>query len=81
MELASSRSSPLTESLADQRQGNSGLRFDTLSFASEPQRHMEQLVLYVRGLQLLSSAITLAKEETKSHRLKPSNSVKLGEWC
>jgi serine/threonine protein kinase len=75
IELAHSRSSPITESV-DQKQGNT-FRLDHLSFVSESQRHMEQLVLYVRALQLLTSAIDLAREETKANRLQPSNSVKL----
>lgn len=76
IELAHSRSSPLSESV-DQRQGNNAFRLDHIAFVSESQRLMEQLVLYVRALQLLSSSIELAREETKSGRLQPSNAVKL----
>ena len=39
---------------------------------------MEQLVLYMRALQLLSSAFHLAREEVKAGRLQPSNNVKSG---
>jgi hypothetical protein len=49
---------------------------DHISFLSEGQRRMEQLVLYVRGLQLLASSIQLAKEELSADRLQSSNSVK-----
>ena len=78
IELAHSRSSPLSESV-DQRQGNNAFRLDHIAFVSESQRLMEQLVLYVRALQLLSSSIELAREETKAGRLQPSNSVKLSK--
>ena len=74
VELAQSRSSPITESV-DQRQGNT-FRLDHASFVSEGQRQLEQLVLYVRALQLLSSSIELAREEVKVARLQPSNTVK-----
>ena len=74
VELAQSRSSPITESV-DQRQGNT-FRLDHTSFVSEGQRQLEQLVLYVRALQLLSSSIELAREEVKATRLQPSNNVK-----
>ncbi len=74
MELAQSRSSPITESV-DQKQGNS-LKDEGLQFVSESQRHLEQLVLHVRALQLLNSAIELAREQIKNEKLQPSNSVR-----
>ncbi|XP_068205911.1 serine/threonine-protein kinase unc-51 isoform X3 [Palaemon carinicauda] len=42
----------------------------------EWQRRAEQLVLYVRALQLLSSALTMAKHEKNANRLQPSTAVK-----
>lgn len=46
--------------------------------APEWQRRAEQLVLYVRALQLLSSALSLAKHEKSTNRLHPSTAVKNG---
>ena len=45
---------------------------------SETQAHLEQLVLYIRVLQLLSSAIQLAQSEMKSGQLKNTDPVKNG---
>lgn len=45
----------------------------------EWQRRAEQLVLYMRALQLLNSALTLAKHEKSTSRLQPSNAVKNGK--
>ena len=42
-------------------------------------RHLEQLVLYVRSLHLLSSSLQLARKEIKDERLQISNSLKQGE--
>ena len=90
IELAQSRSSPLSESITeasptmddDDEDEPAGSMFslDHISFLSEGQRRMEQLVLYVRGLQLLASSIQLAKEELKAARLQSSNSVKTSEY-
>ena len=82
IELAQSRSSPLSESImepsssVDNQSTCSMFSLDHISFLSEGQRHIEQLVLYVRALQLLASSIQLAKEEIKAKRLQTSNSVK-----
>jgi len=43
---------------------------------ADTQRRAEQLVLYIRALQLLSSALNLSKEELQAERLHPSPSVK-----
>ena len=80
IELAHSRSSPISESIVDQRQGNT-FRLDHTGFVSDSQRQMEQLVLYVRALQLLASSIELAKDQTKAGHLKPSQGVKLSKYC
>ena len=42
-------------------------------------RRAEQLVLYARGLELLSAALDMAKTEILADRLKPSNTVRNGE--
>lgn len=82
IELAQSRSSPLSESIiepssnVDNQSVGSLFSLDHISFLSEGQRHIEQLVLYVRALQMLASSIQLAKEEIKAKRLQTSNSVK-----
>jgi serine/threonine-protein kinase ULK/ATG1 len=58
---------------------NDTFTLDHISFISEGQRRLEQLVLYVRALQMLSSSIQLAQNEIKVHRLQPSSAVKQGE--
>ena len=40
------------------------------------QRRLQQLLLYMRCLQLLSQTLEFARTELKSKRLKPSSSVK-----
>lgn len=74
IELAQCRSSPLSESMTDNT-----FCLDHVPFSTQPQRHMEQLLLYVRALQLLSSSIQLAKEEVAKGRLHvhSSSTVKL----
>ena len=47
---------------------------------TESQRRAEQLVLYVRALQLLSSALNLSREELRAERLHASASVKQVPW-
>jgi len=46
---------------------------------SEQQRRLEQLVLHVRALHILSTSLQLAKEEVDAGRLHPTNAVKTGE--
>lgn len=75
IDLAKARSTPiaaLTKSTS-RRESNSP---EQLSVVSENYRRAEQLVLYVRALQMLSSSLNLSREELKSGRLQPSNSVK-----
>ena len=45
---------------------------------SESYRKTEQLVLYVRSLQLLSSALQLSRKEIQTGRLRTSSSVRTG---
>ena len=47
--------------------------------SSESQKKGEQLVLYIKALQLLSSALNLAKNEKALKKLQPSNNVKNGK--
>ena len=42
---------------------------------------MQQLLLYMRCLHLLSQTLDFSRAELKSKRLKPSTSVKTGEIC
>ena len=84
IDLAQSRSSPLSESVTEKvlssSPGGGTATMDHISFMSEGDRCIEQLVLYVRALQLLSSSIQLAKEEVSAGRLHPSNNVRACEW-
>nr|XP_053639461.1 serine/threonine-protein kinase unc-51-like isoform X4 [Cherax quadricarinatus] len=84
LELARSRAAPITAlrqnaAMRESVSGGSPRDSDGSTMASPPpewQRRAEQLVLYVRALQLLSSALTLAKHEKSVSRLQPSNAVK-----
>lgn len=49
-----------------------------IQLQSESYRKTEQLVLYVRSLQLLSSALQLSRREIQSGRLRTSTSVRTG---
>ena len=57
---------------------NEGLP-DQVPKMTEAQRRLEQLILYVRSLHLLSSALQLARDELKAGRLTISNSLKTGK--
>lgn len=74
IELAQSRTSPLLESR------NSNKLTGCVVFVSEKQRRIEQLVLYIRALHLLSSSLQLAKDEVSAGKLKPSPTVKASEY-
>nr|XP_045593426.1 serine/threonine-protein kinase unc-51-like isoform X3 [Procambarus clarkii] len=84
LELARSRAAPITAlrqntTMRESVSGGSPRDSDGSIMAAPPpewQRRAEQLVLYVRALQLLSSALTLAKHEKSTSRLQPSNAVK-----
>ena len=73
IELAQSRTSPLLESR------NSNKLTGCVVFVSEKQRRIEQLVLYIRALHLLSSSLQLAKDEVAAGKLQPSSTVKASE--
>lgn len=75
IDLARSRSSPLSESFVftDEKQGSNPI---VASFVSEKQRHLEQIALYVRALNLLSASLIMAQNEMKTERLQPSNTVR-----
>lgn len=83
IELAQSRSSPISQSMttADKPRSSAGFMLDHVAFMSESQRSLEQLVLYVRALQLLTSSIQLAKDEVRARRLQPSATVKSSKLC
>lgn len=73
LEMARSRSTPLGIFT------NGALRKhhdDEVLFTNEGYRRAEQLVLYMRALQLLTSSLQLSKKEVTEGRLQPSSSVK-----
>lgn len=84
MELARSRSAPITAltqntTMRESVSAGSPRESESSPMATPPpewQRRAEQLVLYMRALQLLNSALTLAKHEKSTSRLQPSNAVK-----
>ena len=51
------------------------------SFLFSINRRVQQLLLYMRCLHLLSQTLDFSRAELKSKRLKPSTSVKTGEIC
>lgn len=73
VELAQSRTSPLLDS------PNHNKLSGCMVFVSEKQRRMEQLVLYIRALHVLTSSLQLAKQEVAADRLQPTPTVKTGE--
>ncbi|XP_033747712.1 serine/threonine-protein kinase unc-51-like isoform X2 [Pecten maximus] len=77
IELAQTRGAPLqgfTESV-NLKQGEA-LPSEQLPKFTETQRRLEQLVLYVRSLHLLSSSLQLARKEIKEERLQISTSLR-----
>nr|KAG5698390.1 hypothetical protein BaRGS_006585 [Batillaria attramentaria] len=76
MELAEIRGAvcnPLADSVSC-KQDN--LPAEQVPRFAEAQRRLEQLVLYVRSLHLLSSSIALANRELKNERLQSANSLR-----
>ncbi|OWF55296.1 Serine/threonine-protein kinase unc-51 [Mizuhopecten yessoensis] len=77
VELAQTRGAPLqgfTESV-NLKQGET-LPSEHMPKFTEAQRRLEQLVLYVRSLHLLSSSLQLARKEIKEERLQISTSLR-----
>jgi len=72
--VAEERRSPLAQSLIiDKSRGD-----DT--FVDEVQRCVEQLVLYVRALHLLSSGLQLAQSALRDGNLDPSKTASRSEF-
>ncbi|XP_070206130.1 serine/threonine-protein kinase unc-51-like [Littorina saxatilis] len=65
---------PMADSLSTKRVDN--LPPAQVPRFSESQRILEQLVLYLRALQMMSQSITLAEVEIKAERLQYVNSLK-----
>ena len=82
VELAQSRSSPISQSVcslarpAPTPPGHAPAPPGHAVFAGETTRSIEQLVLYVRALQLLGAAMELARSEIGAQRLQPSSNVR-----
>lgn len=78
LEVSKSRGAPLT-SFSESVNCNKGENLpEQVPKFTESQRRLEQLILHVRALHLLSSALQLARDEIKAGRLTISNSVKTG---
>lgn len=75
LELAKSKSKPVMAALTDSmiRRDSSA---EQVAITSEGYRRAEQLVLYMRAVQLLSSALGMSRQEVESNRLQPSSTVK-----
>jgi len=88
LEVARARASPLAAALSESiysrspsktpssPSGEGGSSSSSSPALSEIQRRAEQLVLNIRALQLLSSALSLSREELQAERLHSSTSVK-----
>lgn len=73
IELAETKTSPLLES------PNVNKLTGCVVIVSEKQRRIEQLVIYVRAMHVLSSSLQLAKVEVASGKLVPTKYVKTGK--
>ncbi|XP_071041474.1 serine/threonine-protein kinase unc-51 isoform X4 [Parasteatoda tepidariorum] len=73
LELAKTRSSPLSSALSSSIARTDQ---DTDQAMSEGCRKAVQLLLYMKALQLISSAFQLSQQEVKSGKLQPSTSVR-----
>lgn len=79
VELARSKAEPLAAALTESmywRQCCSSPEEQVARALGEGHRRAEQLVLYVRAVQLLASALNLAREQVAQRRLKASSSVR-----
>lgn len=82
IDVARNRASPLAAALSESTHARANSKMassppgDISPVVTDAQRRAEQLVLYIRALQLLSSALNLSKEELQAERLHPSPSVK-----
>ncbi|CAF0932547.1 unnamed protein product [Adineta ricciae] len=79
LNLASSRTSLLTESLSlNNKNSNNSSRpkMDRLSHVDDLYKRAEQLTLYVKAMHFLSSAMCLARDTLKSGRLHPTAGVR-----
>lgn len=79
VELARSKAEPLAAALTEStywRQCCSSPEEQVARALGEGHRRAEQLVLYVRAVQLLASALHLARDQTARGRLRPSSSVR-----
>ena len=59
--------------------GKGGFVVDHARVMSDARSHLEQLVLYVRALQLLTSAMQLAQTQAREGALQSSVSIKNSE--
>ncbi|XP_045172777.2 serine/threonine-protein kinase ULK2-like [Mercenaria mercenaria] len=76
LEVSKSRGAPLN-SFSESVNCNRGENLpEQVPKFTESQRRLEQLILHVRALHLLSSALQLARDEIKAGKLTISNSVK-----
>ncbi|XP_067127640.1 serine/threonine-protein kinase unc-51-like isoform X2 [Centruroides vittatus] len=72
LELAKSKSNPITALTESYNETN----IEQISLVSEGYRRAEQLVLYMRALQLLSSSLQLSRQEVQAGNLQPSSTVR-----
>lgn len=80
IQLARSRSSPLTESVIDDVTATlmTSTAAGSTVFVSERQRNLEQLLLYMRALELLGSALNVARSAISSGHLQATTITRQG---
>lgn len=81
IQLARRRSSPLTESVVDDIENTAmtSLSAGSTVFITERQRNIEQLLLYMRALELLASGLSFARSALAAGQLHPSPATRLGK--
>lgn len=77
LEVADLRCAPLSALMSNESPTVQNL---TQPHAPEHCKRAERLILLIRALQLLSSGLNLASQQLQNGGLKPSNSVKNGEF-
>jgi serine/threonine-protein kinase ULK/ATG1 len=79
IEVARHKAAPLNSISESISPRNSSPKLGELEPNSPTHRRVQQLLLYMRCMHLLSQCMDFARAEMKSKRLKPSTTVKTGE--
>jgi hypothetical protein len=83
IEVARHKAAPLsaiTESGIRPQNASAGSNLGNIDVNSPQHRRLQQLLLYMRCLHLLSQTLEFSRAELKAKKLKPSTSVKNGQF-